>query len=156
MAIAITLKDYLDNEGIDYELVEHPYAVTSMRTAFEAHVSGEDIAKAVVLHDGEGYVLAVVPATHYIQLGKLRKKYNRYLSLAEEKELHELFTDCSIGAIPPVGKAYGIDVICDDHLTEREDIYFEAGDHTDLIHVSGKDFQTLMGDVKHGAITRHL
>ena len=64
MAIAISVKEYLDTEGVQYEVIEHPYSVTSMRTAFEAHVSGEDIAKGVVLHDGENYVLAVVPATH--------------------------------------------------------------------------------------------
>lgn len=156
MAIAIKLKDYLETEGVKYDLIEHPFSVTSMRTAFEAHVSGEDIAKAVLLHDGEGYILAVVPATHQVQLGKLRKKYKRYLSLAEEKDLHELFADCSMGAIPPVGKAYGVDVIFDDQLSERQDIYFEAGDHTDLIHVSGKDFRALMGNVSHGEFSRHM
>ena len=156
MAIAITLTDYLDTEHVNYDVIDHPYAVTSMKTAFQAHVSGEDVAKAVVLHDGEGYLMAVVPATHHVQLGKLRKKYKRYLSLAEEKDLHKLFADCSVGAIPPIGKAYGMDVIFDDHLKERRDIYFEAGDHTDLVHISGEDFQTLMGDVSHGAISRHI
>ena len=156
MAVAITLKDYLETEGVRYDLIEHPYSVTSMRTAFEAHVSGEDVAKGVVLHDGEDYLLAVVPATHQVLLGKLRKKYNRYLSLAEEGELHEIFTDCSVGAVPPVGKAYGVNVIFDDHLSEREDIYFEAGDHTDLIHVTGEDFQTLMSNVPHGNFSRHM
>jgi len=156
MAIAITLKDYLDTEGVHYDLLEHPYSVTSMRTAFEAHVSGDDVAKAVVLHDGKGYVLAVIPATHLVQLGKLRKKYKRYLSLAVEKELHDLFNDCSVGAIPPIGKAYGVDVIFDDQLNKRQDIYFEAGDHTDLVHVTGKDFRTLMGNVSHGEFSRHM
>lgn len=156
MAIAIKLKDYLETEGVQYDLIKHPFSVTSMRTAYEAHVSGEDIAKAVLLRDGEGYILAVVPATHQVQLGKLRKKYKRYLSLAEEKDLHVLFSDCSMGAIPPLGKAYGIEVIFDDRLNERQDIYFEAGDHTDLIHVTGKDFRTLMGDVTHGEFSRHV
>ena len=79
MAIAITLKDYLETEGVKYDLIEHPYSVTSMRTAYEAHVSGEELAKAVVLHDGESYIMAVIPATHHLQLGKLRKKYQRKL-----------------------------------------------------------------------------
>jgi Ala-tRNA(Pro) deacylase len=76
--------------------------------------------------------------------------------LAEEKDLHEIFSDCSLGAIPPVGRAYGVNVLFDDHLTECEDIYFEAGDHTDLIHVSGKDFLVLMGDASHGEFSRHI
>lgn len=155
MAIAIKLKDYLDSEAVDYDLIDHPYSVTSMKTAFEAHVPGDDIAKAVVLHDGEGYLMAVVPATHHVQLGKLRKKYKRDMSLALEKDLHKLFSDCSVGAIPPIGKAYGMDVIIDDQLSDRQDIYFEAGDHTDLIHLTGKDFRALMGDEPHGEISKH-
>lgn len=156
MAMAMTLKEYLDESGVEYDLVKHPFSVSSMRSAFEAHVSGEDVAKAVVLHDETGYMMAVVPATHKVQLGKLSKHYRRYLALVDEKELEELFSDCSVGAIPPIGKAYGMDVIYDDQLDDCDDIYFEAGDHTDLIHLSGKDFQSLMQDVDHGYISRHI
>lgn len=155
MAIAITLKDYLETEGVSYDLIEHPYTVSSMRAAKEAHVPGDELAKAVVLFDGEVYIMAVVPATHHIQLGKLRQKYQRHLSLAEEKELTGLFADCSVGAIPPVGKAYDMDVIFDDTLNDCQDVYFEAGDHTDLVHVTGQDFRVLMGNASHGEFSRH-
>ncbi len=155
MAIAITVKEYLDNQGVDYELIEHPYAVSSMRTADEAHVSGEKVAKAVVLHDKEGYLMAVVPATHKVQLGRLSQHCNRYLALADENDLPSLFDDCSMGAIPAVGEAYGMEVVMDDCLAEREDIYFEAGDHTDLVHVSGSDFMTLLGNAEHCQFSRH-
>jgi len=30
MAVSMTLKEYLDSAGVHYDLVEHPYAVTSM------------------------------------------------------------------------------------------------------------------------------
>lgn len=156
MAMAMTIKEYLENSGVEYEILEHPHSVCSMRTAFEAHVSGEDIAKAVVLHDEDGYMMAVVPATHKVQLGKLSKQYNRYLSLADEKELAYLFSDCSDGAIPPIGKAYGIDVIYDDQLNHCDDVYFEAGDHTDLIHISGEAFRSLMQGMDHGIFSRHI
>ena len=156
MAVSMTLKDYLDNAGVHYDLVEHPYAVTSLHVASEAHVSGENLAKAVVLRDGDGYILAVVPATHHVQLGKLRKHFNRYIVLASEQDLQTLFRDCRLGAVPPIGEAYGIDVIFDNSLYERGDVYFEAGDHTDLIHVSGVDFRGLMGSARHGEISRHI
>ena len=156
MAIAIKLKDYLDSAGVEYDLVKHPYAVTSMHIADEAHVSGEDVAKAVVLNNGDSHVLAVVPATHNVQLGKMKKHYNRNMSLASEKDIYDLFGDCDIGAVPPIGFAYGIDVIFDNSLYGCEDIYFEAGDHTDLVHVSGKDFINLLGYARHGDISRHI
>lgn len=155
MAIAIKLKDYLDSAGVNYELVEHSYAVSSMHIADEAHVSGENVAKAVLLNDGYGFVLAVVPATHQVQLGKMRKYYNRYMSLALEQEVEDLFADCDIGAVPPIGLAYGVDVIVDDSLYDCNEIYFEAGDHTELVHVTGKDFLSLLGNVEHAEISRH-
>ena len=156
MTIALTLKTYLENSGIEYELIKHDYAVTCMRSADKAHISAEDTAKTVLLYDGESYIVAVVPATHQVQLGKLHKQFNRYMSLASESELHELFDDCSIGAIPPIGKAYGIDVMVDAHLDNRDDIYFESGDHTNLVHISGFDFRILMENAYHGEISRHI
>ena len=156
MTIALKLKQYLDDEHVNYELIQHPYADTSMHTAQEAHISGENIAKAVLLHDDSGYVLAVVPATHKVRLGKLHKKLNRYLALADESDIRELFDDCSIGAIPPVGMAYDMDVIYDDTLSKREEIYFEAGDHTSLVHMNREDFRTLLDKAPHGKISRHM
>ena len=156
MAIALKLKQYLDDEHLNYDVILHPYADTSMHTAQEAHISGENIAKAVLLHDDDGYLLAIVPATHKVRLGKLHKKFNRYLSLADESEIRELFDDCSIGAIPPVGMAYDMDVIYDDTLKKRDDIYFEAGDHTSLIHMNREDFRVLLDKAPHGKISRHM
>ncbi len=155
MAIAMTLKKYLEDSGVEYELIKHDFAVTSMRSAEMAHVSAEDMAKAVLLYDGKKYIVAVVPATHKVQLGKLHRKFDRYMSLAFEPELHELFYDCKMGAIPPLGNAYGIDVMLDNHLENCDDVYFEAGDHTDLVHISGTDFRNLMADAYHGEISKH-
>lgn len=155
MAIAITLKKYLEDSGVEYELIKHDFASTSVRSAKMAHVSAEDMAKAVLLYDGKRYIVAVVPATHKVQLGKLHRQFDRYMSLAFEPELHELFYDCSMGAIPPLGNAYGIDVMVDNHLDNCDDVYFEAGDHTDLVHISGTDFRNLTADAYHGEISRH-
>ena len=156
MAIAMKLKDYLDREHTPYSVVTHPYSATSMQAAEEAHIPGDKLAKAVLLHDDDGYVVAVVPATHKVKLGKLRKLYGRYFSLANENEIREVFDDCSIGAVPPLGKAYAAEVIVDDALDKNDDIYFEAGDHTSLVHVSRDDFHALLPDVPHGSISRHI
>ncbi len=156
MAIAMKLKDYLEHEHIPYSVVTHPYSATSMQAAEEAHIPGDKLAKAVLLHDNGGYVVAVVPATHKVKLGKLRNLYGRYFALASEDEIHQVFDDCSIGALPPVGKAYAAEVIVDDALDRNEDIYFEAGDHTSLVHVSRDDFHALMRGAPHDSISRHI
>jgi Ala-tRNA(Pro) deacylase len=100
--------------------------------------------------------MAVIPATHHVELGLLGRQLNRQLGLATETELSQLFRDCNVGAIPPIGQAYGVDVIMEDSLSDCADIYFEAGDHTELIHMRGTDFLKLMSAASHGHFSHHL
>ena len=155
MAISITLKEYLDEKGVDYEVLKHPYTYSSMDTAASAHVPGSKLAKSVVLEDSKGFLMAIVPTTHHVEIDQLSYQLNRPLELATEHELSELFTDCDVGAIPPIGEAYGMDMLVDESLTQSSDVYFEAGDHTCLVHVSGDDFKELMRNAEIGAISRH-
>lgn len=155
MTMAITLREYLEQEGIEYEVLQHPYSRTSSETAEVAHVPGDQVAKSVLLEDEGGYVMAVIPSTHRVEIGKLDRYLDRKLGLATERELDLLFDDCETGAIPPVGQAYGLEVVFDQSIVENKDVYFEGGDHTDLIHVSGKDFEILMASAKRGHFSRH-
>jgi len=144
MAIATTLQEYLSAHDVDYDLVPHPYTVTSTETAQAAHVPGDRIAKAVVLEDDQGYLMAVIPASRHVALGKLHTALHRNLGLATEEDLKSLFRDCELGAIPPVADAYGMASVLDDSLVDQPDIYFEAGDHEELVHMSGAQFRALM------------
>ncbi len=156
MAVAMTLQDYLDRWGVEYEVVPHPYTGSSLETAEAAHIPGDSLAKCVVTEDYRGYLMVVVPASHQVEFEQLDDALDRRLELATEQELSDIFTDCEIGAIPPLGEAYGIDVALDDSLTDCKDIYFEAGDHTELIHLSGEDFRDLMAGAEHGRYSTHL
>ena len=156
MAISITLAEYLDNEGINYDLVAHPHTSSSLESAESAHIPGDKLAKCIVLGDGKGYVLAVIPSTHRLDLDSLQQYLGRKMDLVSEMRLNQLFHDCELGAIPPVGKAYGYETVMDNSLMDCEDVYFEAGDHVDLVHMSGKQFHALMGDTGHGRFSHHI
>lgn len=155
MSIARSVEQYLKEHAVDYELVHHPRSVTSMSKARLAHVPGEQLAKSVLLEDEAGYLMAVIPSTHRIDLGKLHHQHNRRIGLAVEREVTELFPDCDPGAIPAIGAAYSLDTIIDDTLLAQPDVYFEAGDHEELVHLSGAEFGALMAGVPHGQFT-HL
>jgi len=154
MAIAARLKWYLDANGVEYEVIPHPHTSSSHETATVAHVSEDQLAKSVVLEDAEGYVLAVLPASRRVSIGELRDQLNRTVELAGEGELAELFDDCETGAIPPLGAAYGIPSVVDDALLEASEIYFEAGDHEDLVHMRGEEFLGLLSSSRHGRFSR--
>jgi Ala-tRNA(Pro) deacylase len=155
MGMAAKLETYLQRMGVDYELLEHPYSNTSMMTAQQAHIHGDQLAKGVVLEDEQGYLMAVIPSTHRLQLGVLHNMMHRRLGLATERELGALFEDCDLGAVPAAGDAYGIQMIVDDSLSRQPDVYFEAGDHTVLVHMGEHEFHMLMANAEHGEISRH-
>ena len=154
MAIAITLQHYLERLGVDYEIIPHPYADTGLDTADRAHVPPDKLAKSVILEDEGGYLMAVCPASRRIKLGELYREINRRLEFADEAELADMLGDCALGAVPPVGELYGVDVVVDLDLFMQPDIYFEAGDHVDLVHVSAENFQKLMTNAEHATFTK--
>ena len=59
-----------------------------------------------MLEDDKGFLMAVVPASHKVDLAAVRRQLNRELGLATHRELVELFKDCEPGALPPLGLAY--------------------------------------------------
>jgi Ala-tRNA(Pro) deacylase len=128
--------------------------MTSNQTAFSAHVPRARVAKAVLLGDDEHYILAIVPASGRVDTRALCELLGkRELTLAGEDEIALMFPDCELGAIPPVGPAYGVDTVVDASLLVQPDVYFEGGDHEHLVRVSGADFRKLMLGAKKGLIS---
>lgn len=156
MAIALTLQEYLKKCDIDYDIVEHDPTMNSMDTAGVAHIPGDQLAKSVILKDDQDYLMAVVPSTCHVKLHHLDRELDRNLGLVDEDELSTIFEDCEVGAIPPIGHAYFIDMIVDKRLMEKGDIYFEAGDHKSLVHMSGDSFKKLIRDSKTSDFTKHI
>ncbi len=153
MAIATTLKSYLDEHSVEYDTLEHAHTDTAMDSAKSAHVPPYQMAKAVVLEDEDGYIVSVLPSNNRLNLGWVSEELERDLKLATEPELKKLFSDCDTGAIPALSEAYGLKVIWDDQLKHASDIYIEAGDHEHLIHLRGDDFKQLMESLPHSIIS---
>lgn len=153
MAIAITLRDYLSDHGVEFDVVRHHRTDCSAETAQMTHVSGKRLAKAVVLEDDDGYLMAVIPANRRVHIGRLHRELHRDLGLATEDELGQLFDDCEAGAVPPLGHAYGIETLIDQRLLDGDDVYFEAGDHRALIHLTGEQFKDLVAGAQAGELS---
>ena len=154
MSIAKTVQWYLEDNGISYETLQHPYSRTSEETADVAFIWEDQLAKTVLLEDERGYVAVVVPASYRIDLKKLERQTNRKLALVSEAELADVFPDCEMGALPPLGKAYGIPTVYDDRLRKLSCVYFEGGDHRDLVYIGGAEFISLLRDSPHGDLCR--
>ena len=153
MPIATTLKSYLDSHEVQYSSVAHPHTESAVDSAKSAHVPPHQMAKAVVLEDSAGFIVAVLPSSNRLNLGWVNEELERDLKLATEVELKALFKDCETGAVPALSNAYGLKVIWDDQLKHASDIYIEAGDHEHLIHLLGEDFRQLMARLPHSVIS---
>lgn len=153
MGMAATLERYLIRERVDYDVLAHAHTGCSLETAQAAHIPGGRLAKGVVLEDEAGaYLMAVVPASRHLRLGAVRALLQRKVGLATERELTALFTDCAPGAVPPLGPAYGLETVVDDSLSDAPELYFEAGDHEELVHLATERFFSLLGPARRGAI----
>ena len=105
---------YLSKEGVHYIADEHPPAYTAQEVAAHEHVSGDMMAKSVIVHDGGHYIMCVLPASYRLNLGKVSKAVEAIeLRLASEEEMGEIFDDCEIGAEPPFGNLYRMDTYVD-------------------------------------------
>lgn len=155
MNIAPTLVKQLDKHGISYDIIHHGYSYSSLHAAHSANIPAQKMIKTVVLEDAQGYVMALVPANHYVKINELNMFLNRHMGLATETELAQLFTDCEPGAIPPIGSAYGMTTVVDNNLDDCNDVYIEAGNHTDLLHISGSAFRQLVEHSRHASICVH-
>ena len=156
MTMANTLAKCLSKKHSQFDTVRHPYSLSSMATAHAAHIPGDRLAKTVLLEDDSGYVAAVIPSTHHLKLSEIREQTGRKLSLAHEDGVREVFRDCDHGAIPPVGMAYGTQTWLDDSLLTHADVYFEAGDHQELVHMSTDQFMELMADARRGHFAHRM
>jgi Ala-tRNA(Pro) deacylase len=156
MSIAPTLRRYLAANNIQYDVIAHEPTLSSTRTAEACGISGNSLAKAVVLrHDG-GYVLAVLPASRHIHLTDLCDQLGEQIEMADEPELDKLFPDCAHGAVPAVGQCYGLSLLVDDSIDTAPQVYVEAGDHRTLICLSHSQFADLTAQAMHGHFSAQM
>jgi Ala-tRNA(Pro) deacylase len=141
MTIASKLENYLRQREVKYKVVTHP-----------------PLAKGVLVKDDDGYLLVVLPADYHIELESLHKLLRQEVAMVDEATLEEVFSDCELGAVPPIGMAYGIKTIWDpkSSLGKQDKVFFEAGDHQSLVRMSGVQFHELMAPAERGEFSHHI
>lgn len=139
---ATPLLDYLSSRNITFKVDKHPRTLTAMETAAAEHVSGKRFAKTVVVHSAdERDFLAILPAHLHVDLEKLsRLAGGEIVGLADEDRFARLFPNCEVGAMPPFGHLYELDVYIDDDIAVAPEVTFNACSHEHTITISGKDF----------------
>jgi Ala-tRNA(Pro) deacylase len=146
--LAKKLKEFLDAHQTKYTTIRHSAAYTAQEIAALAHIRGKDLAKTVMVKVDGKMAMAVLPASHQIDIARLKTAASaESIGLATEAEFKSLFPDCETGAMPPFGNLYGMPVFAEASLTKHEEIVFNAGSLTDLVRIAYKDFERLVQPV---------
>ncbi|HSW55240.1 MAG TPA: YbaK/EbsC family protein [Ignavibacteriaceae bacterium] len=139
------LKSFLDENKIKYVSIQHSSAYTAQEIAAVAHIPGKDLAKTVIIKIDGKMAMAVLPASYKVSFDNLKDTLGvKEVRLAYEQEFIDKFPDCEVGAMPPFGNIYGMDVYVAESLAEDEEIAFNACSHTELIKMSFSDFEKLV------------
>jgi len=139
------IKDFLDKNHIKYVSLKHSPAYTAQEIAAKSHVSGKEMAKTVIVKVNGNPAMAVLPASYKVDFEALTKVTGSdNVNLAGEEEFKTMFPDCEVGAMPPFGNLYDMDVYVAETLSDDEEIVFNAGTHSELIRMAYKDFEKLV------------
>lgn len=139
------LRRYLDGQKIKYVLISHSPAFTAPEIAASAHVPGRELAKTVMVKlDGE-LAMAVLPSSWQVDFDLLKEAAGcRKAELASEEDFLNRFPECELGAMPPFGNLYEMDVFVSEGLAEDDEIAFNAGSHTELVRMAFADYERLV------------
>lgn len=136
------LKDYLDQNRIKYVTIKHSLGYTSQEIAASAHIKGKEMAKTVLVKIDGKMAMCVLPAANKIDFDLLKNALGEpNIRLANEVEFKDRFPECEVGAMPPFGNLYNMEVYVEEILSKDTEIAFNACSHTELIQMSYKDFE---------------
>ncbi len=139
------LKDYLDSQHIKYVSIVHSQAYSAQEIAASAHIPGRELAKTVMVRIDDKMAMAVLAASSNVDLHLLKQVAGAgMVGLATEEDFKDKFPGCVIGAMPPFGNLYGMEVYVDLGLTTDQKISFNAGSHVELIQMMYQDFDSLV------------
>ncbi|HYK87891.1 MAG TPA: YbaK/EbsC family protein [Acidobacteriota bacterium] len=145
MSIPRHISEFLDSQHICYQHCTHSLAYTAQGIAHAQHVSGKHLAKVVMIVADDSLTMAVVPGNHRVDLQRLGELMAAgSVRLASEEEFKGLFPDCELGAMPPLGNLYKLDVWVDAALKDHPHILFNAGTHSETILMGFADFDRLV------------
>jgi len=146
MPIPAHISNFLESQHVPYQSYTHSRAYTAQGIAQAQHLSGKRLAKVVmVIGDENRMIMAVVPASHRVDLERLGQALNtKNIRLATEEEFKDTFPECELGAMPPLGNIYHLDVWIDEKLKSNPIISFNAGTHSEIIQMSFADFDRLV------------
>jgi Ala-tRNA(Pro) deacylase len=131
---------YLKEHHLPYEHTTHVRTVPAQRLAAAEHVTGDRIAKPVVVSIDGVLALAVVTASEKVDVEALRRATRaERVDIVPEQMFEGRFAPCEVGAEPALG-LFGMPIYVDGDLAREPWIIMRGGTHEDAIRVATADW----------------
>ena len=138
------LHSFLDELDATYRVSHHDTAYTAQDLAMAEHLPGRRVIKPVLVQADGQFVLCALPACYRVDLEELREQIPaKDVRLADERLLTNVFPDCEVGAVPPVGRIYGMLTLMDESVTADDHVTFQAGTHSDSVTMSLAEYRRI-------------
>jgi len=139
------LVEFLEKNKTKYKTIKHDLAYTAPEIAQKAHIKGQDFAKTVMVRIDGKLAMAVLRGNDLLDLNQLKKLCKASnVEVVKESEFQKAFPDCEVGAMPPFGNLYNMNVYVDEELSKDQKIAFNAGNHKELCLLSYSDWERLV------------
>ncbi|PSO43189.1 hypothetical protein BRC19_01555 [Candidatus Saccharibacteria bacterium QS_5_54_17] len=138
------IKELLDQESVEYELLEHDPVHTSEEAAKVRGGSPQTGAKSLLLKSEAGFLTVVLQGDARLD----SKKVTKYLGVsrnprfATPEEVQQQM-GCQVGACYPLAHLAGLRTIIDQPFTQQEYMSFNPGVHDKTITMSLRDYMEL-------------
>ena len=140
----MTIRSYLQSHAVDFHFLLHRPTHSATHLAGSLHVPGRSVAKGVLVRAGDVYVLAVLPATHRVDMTRLAEVLDvADCRIASEAEVEQVFSDCEPGALPPFGRLYGLTTVLDLSLALGSDVTFVANTRHEGVRMRFDDYESI-------------
>jgi Ala-tRNA(Pro) deacylase len=143
------IRAFLRSQQVPFDFLLHRPAPSATRRAQSVHISGHRVAKGVLFRAADRYVLAVLPATHRVDVARLMEVLEtREVRLATEDELEVVFGDCERGALPPFGRLYGLTTVVDSSLAGGAEIIVEGNTRHEGLRLRYRDYEAVEAPIR--------
>jgi len=155
MACRDKLISLLKENKITFQLFSHKEIYTAQELASIHHVSGKSLAKVVMIKADDELIMVAVGAPYKVDLNKIAQLLKaEKVDVANERDFKDIFYDCDIGAMPPLGNLYKLKTFVDENLSKQENIIFKIGTHNETIKIKYSDYEKIAKPIVSDLVVR--
>lgn len=146
MPLPTSVESLLNSQNIHYDLAVAPLGSNNLPLWHDQHLRNVGAAKAVLLEDDKGRILAVIAANTLLDLNAVSRQLGREMRATGQDAVRQFCDTHSLQSVPALPKLAGLPTLVDKQLLARDSLLLDSGDDEQLLHVNRDDFQQVLED----------